>query len=270
MIKLIAIDIDGTLLTSDHRLTKPVHEAIAAAHRQGVQIVLCTGRPILGILPYLEALGLRGANDVAITQNGALVQATGSHKVYSHLIITLDQLKLINAFVANTRAQLTVFDEAKMYALHPYPSERVINDAKLLHTALNVINLSDISDDFLITKAMLLGDPHDISDIICHIPKHFAEEFYMVRSVPYNYEFLNRAASKGNALEALADRLHLTSHNIMAIGDAENDRSMLEYAGTAVAMGNASDEIKQLASFVTESNDNHGVAFAIQKLVLNK
>ncbi|MFS7237786.1 hypothetical protein CKN82_10570 [Carnobacterium divergens] len=80
MIKLVAIDIDGTLLTSDHRLTQNVCEAIQLAKNSGVTIVLCTGRPLVGIAPYLEKLDLLDSTTIAITQNGALVQETQSKK----------------------------------------------------------------------------------------------------------------------------------------------------------------------------------------------
>ncbi|CAD5899801.1 Haloacid dehalogenase [Carnobacterium maltaromaticum] len=270
MIKLIAIDIDGTLLNSQHRLTQKVIETIKRAKAQGVKIVLCTGRPIVGILPYLEKLDLLDSTDIAITQNGALVQETASKKVLSHLTIELEQLKEIEKFSKTQKAQLTFFDDKKMYTLHPEPNKLLFDDAKLLHTELTVIDKKDLSSDMLLTKAMFLGDSTEIDQLLLDLPPSFYDEFYCVRSVSYNFEFLNRGASKGEALKVLAESLNLKPENVMAIGDAENDRSMLEYAGSAVVMENALLEIQALATFVTKSNDNDGVAFAIEELVLTK
>ncbi|MGX7418534.1 Cof-type HAD-IIB family hydrolase [Carnobacterium gallinarum] len=270
MIKLIAIDIDGTLLTSEHQLSENVCLAIQAAKNQGVKIVLCTGRPIVGVMPYLEKLGLREATDIAITQNGALVQETASEKVLSHLTIELNQLKKIEQFAKNQKAQLTFFDDQHMYSLHPEPSQLVLDDAKILHTDLRQVTREELTEEMLLTKAMFLGTPLEIDHLLADLPTDFLAEFYCVRSVPYNFEFLNPAASKGEALRLLAESLNLTAEEVMAIGDAENDRSMLEYAGNSVVMANALPEIQALATFVTKSNDESGVAYAIEELVLKK
>lgn len=268
LIQLIAIDIDGTLLTSDHQLSEEVCQAIQAAKAKGVKVVLCTGRPIVGVMPYLEKLGLKDASDIAITQNGALVQETASEKVLSHLTIELEQLKKIHEFSLTQEAQLTFFDDQHMYSLNSNPSPLVWEDAELLHTDLRLTTIEEVTEEMLLTKAMFLGTPTEIDTLLADLPEELLAEFYGVRSVPYNFEFLNPAASKGEALHLLAESLGLTADEVMAIGDAENDRSMLEYAGNAVVMANALPDIQKLATFLTKSNDEHGVAYAIEKLVL--
>ncbi|SBO17552.1 Cof-type HAD-IIB family hydrolase [Carnobacterium divergens] len=270
MIKLVAIDIDGTLLTSDHRLTQNVCEAIQLAKNNGVTIVLCTGRPLVGITPYLEKLGLLDSTTIAITQNGALVQETQSKKVLNHLTLTVDQVKRIYQFSNNQNAQLTFFDESEMYHTALKPSQLVVDDAKLLHTHLTYLDVDKLTPDTLVTKGMFLGDPTEMDTVIQELPASFKDDFYMVRSVPYNFEFLNKQASKGKALQSLAESLQLQVDEVMAIGDAENDRSMLEYAGHAVVMENGTEEMKALATFITKSNDEDGVAYAIHELILKK
>ena len=136
MIKLIAIDIDGTLLNSQHRLTQKVIDTIKRAKAQGVKIVLCTGRPIVGILPYLEKLDLLDSTDIAITQNGALVQETASKKVLSHLTIELEQLPKISSIMKEFT--VSTIDEPIEVTMDPPEAKRGIPIiAHLLATGLS-------------------------------------------------------------------------------------------------------------------------------------
>ncbi|MFS1192878.1 HAD-IIB family hydrolase, partial [Enterococcus lactis] len=97
---------------------------------------------------------------------------------------------------------------------------------------------------------------------------HFTEKYTTVKSTPFYYEIMNKNASKGNALAKLADHLGLNKDEVMAIGDNENDLSMIDYAGIGVAMGNATENVKTIADVHTTSNDEDGVAQIIEKMVL--
>jgi hypothetical protein len=100
------------------------------------------------------------------------------------------------------------------------------------------------------------------------LPKELYEKYTIVRSAPYFLEFLNKKSNKGEAVKALANHLGIKQEEVMCIGDAPNDLHMIAYAGLGVAMENAFDEVKEVANFITSSNDESGVAKAIEKFVL--
>jgi len=119
-----------------------------------------------------------------------------------------------------------------------------------------------------IVKCMFFDHPNLLEDAIKALPAEFSERFSIVRSAPYFLEFMNPEASKGRALQTLAEHLQLTADEVMAIGDQGNDLSMLRYATNSVAMGNGIPEAKDIAKYETKTNVNDGVAHAINTWAL--
>jgi len=115
---------------------------------------------------------------------------------------------------------------------------------------------------------MMIDEPAILDAAIARLPQTFRDKYTTVKSSPFYFEILNKEASKGAAVANLAQHLGIKQEEIMAIGDNENDLSMIEYAGLGVAMGNAVPLIKEAANVVTATNDEHGVAEAIKKFVL--
>ena len=115
---------------------------------------------------------------------------------------------------------------------------------------------------------MMIDEPEVLDPAIAKLPLHFTEKYTTVKSTPFYYEIMNKNASKGNALAKLADHLGLNKDEVMAIGDNENDLTMLEYAGIGVAMKNAIPIVKEVADVETASNDEDGVALVVEQYVL--
>lgn len=266
--KLIAIDIDGTLLNESHELLDEVKEAIIAAKHSGVKIVLCTGRPLSGINRYLEELDLLHMGDYAITFNGAMILETATEKAIKSFGLKLQEIKEIFAFCTENKANITYFDANHMYTPHRSIPQITCQDALLLDTTLHYQPLEEITEAMDIPKIMILNDPIKIKELITVLPETLQEKYYVVNSVPYNLEFLKKGVNKGTSLQALAEFLGIKREEVMAIGDAKNDLEMLQYAGMGVVMGNAKTEIKAVANFETKSNDEAGVAYAIEQLIL--
>jgi len=129
--------------------------------------------------------------------------------------------------------------------------------------------LDEVQDEDEILKLVLEEEKEILDKITPQIPKELFEKYTVIRSLDFMIEFMNKNCNKATGLEKLAQRLGISREEIMAIGDADNDKEMLEYAGLGVAMGNAKDEIKQLADYVTKSNEDDGVAYVIDKFILN-
>ena len=132
-----------------------------------------------------------------------------------------------------------------------------------------MIDFDELADDELILKVMLVDKPEKLSAAIKQLPASLHEEFTIMQSAPYFLEFLNLNSNKGIGVKALAEHLSIPMEQVICMGDAGNDYHMIKYAGLGVAMGNATDDIKAIADHITASNDEHGVAKAIQKFVLN-
>jgi len=115
---------------------------------------------------------------------------------------------------------------------------------------------------------MLVDEPEILSPGVEQIPTDYYDRFTVVRSAPFFLEILNKNSNKGNGVAMLADYLGIASTEVICVGDAGNDIHMLEYAGLSVAMGNAFDDIKAIADYVTHSNEDDGVAHVIEKFIL--
>ncbi|EPN3663309.1 sugar-phosphatase [Enterococcus hirae] len=268
-IKLVAIDIDGTLLNEKREITADVKEAIAQAVAKGVAIVLCTGRPLPGVQEQLNELDLFQENDYVITYNGALVQQTKSGKIIARHGLTHEEYLEIEVMARRVGSHLHSIDDQAIYTSNRDISAYTIHEASLVHMPLKYRTPEEMTPDINLVKMMMIDEPDILDAAIARLPQTFREKYTTVKSAPYYFEVLNKEASKGAAVANLAQHLGIDQDEIMAIGDNENDLSMIEYAGLGVAMGNAVPLVKEAANVVTKTNEEHGVAEAIKTYVLS-
>lgn len=269
MYKLIAIDIDGTLINDRHEVTEEVFDAIQAARKKGVKVVLCTGRPIGGVHRYIEELQLNGEGDYVITYNGALVQNTYTKEIVFQCSLSYNDLKRLYELSVELGSPMHFFDTERMYTPNKDISKYTVFESSLTQVPLHYRTIQEIPEDIVIPKIMFIDEPEKLEKTITAIPASIRESYSLVKSMPFFYEILHKNVSKGYAVKQLAEKLGIKREEVMAIGDNGNDLSMIEYAGCGVAMGNAIPELKQVARFVTSSNNENGVARAIEKFVFN-
>lgn len=268
MIKLVAIDIDGTLLNDHHEVTSEVKDSIRKAKAKGVKIVLCTGRPLVGVQQYLTELELREEGDYVISFNGAMVQDTFTKKVVSHLTLEKEDLIYLSELSEEAGLHMHFFDDKTLYTANRNIGKYTVVEAYLTGSQLVFSEIEKMPADFKMSKAMMIDEPEILEAGIKKLPSDLGDRYHLVRSAPFYLEILNPEASKGNAVKQLSELLGIKQEEVMCIGDHENDTTMLEFAGTAVAMGNAIPRLKEMADFITETNNNSGVAVAIEKFVL--
>lgn len=268
--KLVAIDVDGTLFNDRKEITKEVNEAIQAAKAKGVKVVVCTGRPIVGAQPIIEELKLTDEDEYVITFNGALVQNTHTNEVISEISLTYQDLKVLYELSLKLHSPMHFFDSKNVYTPNKDINQYTVYESHINQIPLHYRTMEEIPADFLIPKVMFIDEPEHLNNIISNIPDSFKEQFTWVKSAPYFLEILHPSVSKGNAVKQLAEKLSIKREEVICIGDGENDLSMVEYAGCGVAMGNAVPSVKKVAEFQTFSNNENGVAYAIEKLILNK
>jgi Cof subfamily protein (haloacid dehalogenase superfamily) len=267
--KLVAIDIDGTLMNDRKEITKEVNEAIQAAKAKGVKVVICTGRPIVGVQSIIKELKLDDEDDYVITFNGALVQNTYNKDVESQITLTYENLKELYELSQKIGSPVQFFDTENLYTPNKVINRYTVHEAHINQIPINYRPIDEVPEDMLIPKVMFIDEPERLNQIIANIPESFWEKYTFVKSTPFFLEILDPRVSKGNAVRLLAEKLSIKQEEVICIGDGENDLSMIEYAGCGVAMANAESVVKEAAQFHTLSNNEHGVAYAIEKLILN-
>lgn len=275
-IKLICIDMDGTLLNSKHEVSDENKKAIKKAHDRGVNIALCTGRMFLSAKYYADLIGI---NTPIIASNGAFIKNGYNDKaIYENPLpkdIAIEIYKIAKKYglTIQFNSWNVLFMETPASEEHAYvvmnrdlPEEKrvkfIINeklDEAIQNYEGNILKAGVIEK--AANKDKLWTAKEEIKDI-------FRDKLHVVSSGDNNFEITVGSVSKGNAAAYLANMLNIPQEEVMCIGDSENDLSMIKYAGIGVAMGNGLDIVKEAADFITDTNDNSGVSKAIERFVL--
>ena len=272
-IKLIALDLDYTTLTRAG-LTRRTKETLEEAVRRGYQVVIATGRPIVAVPDYvLEIEGLK----YVLCSNGAhIVEISTGNFMYSEYIDKAVSEMLLE-YLKGTEHPIEVFTEGKAYV------------SKALYDDLKANGSDFLSAKYILRTREAVDDIWEFWRLNCAVIEnvniHFREKedraemrkrlselngFTLTSSTKSNLEIGGEKTSKANALKALADITGIGIERVMAFGDSPNDIEMISAAGFGVAMANGEDEVKAAADYVTLSNEEEGVAYAIRKLLFNE
>lgn len=266
-IKLVALDIDDTLLNSHGEILDSTQQAIKTALDRGIKIVLCSGRPLAGVKPYLDQLAISGNDQYVVTYNGAVV-CTADGEVLAKELLDNDQYRRLTIFGEQHQVPFNVLDEHSVI----YTADRNIDFVTVVQAWENlagimVRQLDELPNDFQITKGAFVGDPAKLDQIQSLVEQTFGHEMYIVRAGKQFLELMNPKVNKGQALKELTQQIGISPAEVMVIGDEGNDLTMFEFAGLAVCMGNGSAEAKAQADFVTSTNDDNGIALALNKFI---
>jgi Cof subfamily protein (haloacid dehalogenase superfamily) len=265
-VRLVAVDLDGTLLSSRKTITPLTHTAVKAAVAKGIKVVLATARPPRSVRAYYEALKL---DTPTINYNGALIWDEMRRRPVEHVPLEAAVAKKIIAWGRAIYPELLVSIEIldKWYTDHYGDVPEYMTETAKQFTPDFVGPL----DAFLkvpITKLMLIGNPTRIEELEIGITEKFSAIVSQTRSDAHMLQLMNPTTSKAGALQKIAASLGITADEVMAIGDAPNDVHMLEWAGLAVVPENGWEAAKKVADALVPSNDQDGVAIALQKFVL--
>lgn len=272
MYRLVAVDLDGTLLDSNKKLSEKNKKAVRLAQEKGVKVVVCSGRVFAGARMVAAEAGITGP---LIACNGAVIKDMGTGELlYSNPMKTEDFLKVVDIchnrnIYFHTYIGDTMYTEQLEYSSKLYGeiNNRIAKNFGIYIQA--VINARDIIEqkNDQISKIVVISK--DLN--LLHETRKEVEKINTVSvmsSGKDNFEVVNSGVSKGFALRFLCGKLGITGEETIAIGDNENDYSMLKFAGLGIAMGNAERAIKDICGYITLSNDESGVYEAIQKFIL--
>jgi len=265
-IRMVAIDLDGTLLSSRKTITPLNHTAVRAAVDAGIKVVLATARPPRSVRGYWEALKL---DTPTVNYNGALIWDERLRRVIEHVPLDVAVAKKIIAWARKKYPDMLVSVEIldKWYTDHYSDIPEYMTETSKQFTP-DFIGPLEAFMRVPITKLMLLGNPLWIEEIERLVPEKFGGRVAQTRSDPHLLQFMNPSISKAMALAKVAARLGIDASEVMAIGDAPNDVHMLQWAGMAIVPVNGWEQAKQVAHAVVPSNDEDCVAVALQRFVL--
>lgn len=262
MYKLVAIDCDGTLLTDNKELTAITIETIKKASNK-VKIVITTARAFYRVEEYLKKMDLLKDEQFTICFNGGSIIENQSKQEIKSCTFNAEDVKELIELSKDFKTQILLYGFDSLI-VENIP-EKLRNNKK---TNFKTMKLEELeADQYSIYKIVFLNDPKKITEMRKIMPEEIKSKYEVTSSVPEYIEFVPKGITKDKALEILCNKLNIERHEVIAIGDAENDINMLKFAGTGIAMGNAEDFIKNIADDVTDSNNNNGVAKAIKKYI---
>lgn len=263
--RLMAVDIDGTLLNDRDELTENTKKTIRKAVEKGLVFTIASGRPIQGVEDLGKALDL----DVPfITYNGAMVVFGKSGKVLYEQKLSEKDTRDIVKLGEKYGTTIIVWKNNRLYV--PVLNERVEKYKSITGVEPVLAEDTDQLTEGGVTKILWYDEAEKIEQYRTEIGKYLSENVNFHPSRPYFLEFVDKNASKAIAMEKLGEYYGIDRSEMIAVGDGFNDLSMIEYAGLGVAMANSPDTVKARADYVTLSNEEDGVAHVINKFVLNE
>jgi Cof subfamily protein (haloacid dehalogenase superfamily) len=271
--KLIACDLDETLLDSEHQICQRNLDAIAKARKEyGVKFVPATGRGYAGITKELKALGLYDMpEEYTITFNGGAINENKNSEIISFSGLSFEKTKEIFTFGLQCDVCQHVYTKDKLYIFNVSESEQQRINKKLFECEILDENSIDFLKDEPIAK--ILFENTDVPYLMSLAPKmkEITDGFVSVSYSSNRYiEFNQIGVDKGQGLKTLAALLNIDIKDTIAVGDNYNDMAMLQIAGLSVAANNAVDDIKAICDYTTKANNNQGVvAELIERFIFN-
>ena len=261
MYKLIELDIDGTLLNRDHEISSKTVNVIRKSMDRGIRVILVSGRDYSAAEPYIKKLETK---DLFLGLNGATIYDNKGNIIHSEYLdreIVEDIIEIcekediyIVLFIGNN----TYVDEISDF----------MGIDNYVFNSIEVGQVSKFYKDENVTKILLTHKEEKLKPIKEKLDFKYGSRINTQFSLPQFLEIFNGEVNKGIALKRVCEKYEIPKEKIMAVGDWDNDITMIEYAGLGVAMGNGSSRLKKVADFITKSNEEDGAAYAIKKFVL--
>jgi Cof subfamily protein (haloacid dehalogenase superfamily) len=263
MYKMLAIDIDDTLINDDKEITEGTKKALEQALAQGVTVTLATGRMYASAKQLASQLEL---NVPLITYQGSLVKNSEDGAILYERSVPSEAAHYIFDYCERNGLHLQTYLDDILYV-------REDNDKSKAYAALSKIpytvypNFRELADKPS-NKLLMIDEPARLDEIAIELRDQIGHLVHITKSKPHFLEIIHREGNKGDALRYLANQYGYDMSQVIAIGDSWNDHEMLEAAGFGVAMGNAVESLKEIANYVTLTNNEEGVKHVVEKFVL--
>lgn len=277
-IRIILLDIDGTLATSQKQISPNTKAALLRAQESGIKLALCSGRPDRGLYPWAEELHMTEHGGFFVCYNGGKVLNCQTGEVLFNQPLPIEEAKAVLEHMKRFQIMPMISCGEYMYVTDVFrhdirpgmPEFPEIFNVMRYEARGNGYLLCEkrdlaVSLDHPLNKILTYGDPSYLKEHWREMAAPFAGRLTCMFTAPFYFEFTAKGVDKAKAIDSALLPLGYRPSEMMAFGDAQNDVSMLRYAGLGIAMGNASDEVKQLAAEVTAGNDEDGIALSLHK-----
>ena len=268
--KLLVLDVDGTLLNNEKQISKRTLSALLKVQHMGIRIVLASGRPTSGLIPLANALELGNFGGFILSYNGCQVIKADNGEVMFERRINPEQIPYLEK--KSRKNNFSIFTYHDDYILTDNASDpHIRREAELNNLKIVEEEEFSIAIDFAPCKCVLVSDDEEaLRGLENHWKRRLDGVLDVFPSEPYFLEVVPCGVDKANTLALLMEQLGVTREEVIAFGDGVADVTMLQLAGKSVAMGHAPDSVKVCADYVTASNEEDGVAQAVEKLILSE
>ena len=263
--KMIVVDMDDTLLMDDHTISEENREMIFKAQEMGVYVVLASGRPTSAMIAYAKELKMDHYNSYMISFNGSTVTDLKEDKILFEHALTKEQIHSLYDFSQQNNTHIiTYLGEQIISERH---SEYI--DIESTITGLELLIVPSFKDAVTTSavKCLLLEEPSYLKGVES-VLKNAMPDLSVCMSKPFFLEAAPNGIDKGAAIQILAEKLNIHQSEIIAVGNAGNDLTMVQYAGLGVWVDNADAELKPLGDVIVASNNDHGVAEVVRRFIL--
>lgn len=267
-IKIVLCDVDGTLLNSHGEITPKTKQAIKDCKKHGILFGIATGRPVASIEGLIPDWGIEEDVDIILGFNGALVKDYSLSKVFESDLISGKYLAEVLREYEHLDSGFGIFVDRTIYVNKDTPYTRKISD----HNKFEII-LCDLIKEFEdkhVHKMLAINDADKTNEVIDYYNQHHVSPYYKaVKTSPNLFEFMDPHVSKCHGIEKLAEAHDCTMQNICVFGDEMNDFEMIRDCH-GIAMGNGNEKVKEVAKFVTLSNDEDGIAYYLNNYIFKE
>lgn len=264
MYKLVVIDFDDTLFDDNLKVSNRNLEAMKKAMDKGVTILFSSGRSDKSMEKVVRSVGIHGVDDFYSCYNGAIIKSLSGREIYRR-VLKKDQLEDLINMGKRYNVDVQCYQEELLVEEFTELTQKYVNLVKTGHQLIDDLTTLDYS-----IKVLYISENKDIlAKLKAEVESKYGETNNIFYSKPTYVEVLHKGASKGASAAYVAGLLGIQQEEVIAIGDSYNDHAMIEYAGLGVAVKNAREDIKKIADYVTENDNNHdAVAEVIEKFVL--
>lgn len=264
--KLIAMDLDGTLLNDQKVITEKTKAALMAAQNKGIRLALASARPSPGLFRERDALDMQNFNGILMSYNGGRIVDAETGKVLFETSMDLQETKQVLRQLEKLPVTPILDDGAKFYVTDKdgYKVDYECRNNNMICSEVG--NLADFLT-FAPIKILMSVQPEELPIVQKQIAAFLPESLTVVQTAAFYLEIIPKVINKGQGIRDICKVLGMEPAEVIAFGDAENDIPMLRAAGMGVAMGNAQETVKAAADMVTLSNNDDGIAAALEKLL---
>lgn len=276
MLKAILMDIDGTLVDHSGVITEETKKTLLKAQEKGMKLILASGRPINGMVKLAQDLEMDKNHGICVCFNGSRVVDVQTGEVLFNKAMSVEEGKEVLHHMKNFKVRPVIVKDEYSYVLDVFDSQVHMNGLEfniLKHeTHDNGFMLCEVKDleefvDYPLNKILNIGEPEYLQEHWQEMAKPFEGRLNSMFTAPFYYEFTAQGVDKVKALKAVLEPMGIAAEECIAFGDAQNDATMIEFAGIGVAMGNAVESLKEKADFITKPCGEDGIAFALKKYV---